>query len=121
MLGLYALGSCIYFYQFPEKYYPGRFDLIFSSHQVLPLFSYPALLFLCGGLAASMDLDGSSVTWQRMHLVSHDFSIHLASHDSIQDGCPCKFTRPLTLHHAVLTVSTHRTPPPPPFPFSCGT
>jgi hypothetical protein len=34
MLGLYALGSVIYFYQFPEKYWPGKFDLIFSSHQV---------------------------------------------------------------------------------------
>ena len=34
MLGLYALGTVIYFYQFPEKYWPGTFDFIFSSHQV---------------------------------------------------------------------------------------
>lgn len=49
MLGLYALGSCIYFYQFPEKYWPGRFDLIFSSHQLwhIIVFSAAFLHYFC--------------------------------------------------------------------------
>mmetsp|Transcript_2159 Transcript_2159/g.5657 ORF Transcript_2159/g.5657 Transcript_2159/m.5657 type:complete len:154 (+) Transcript_2159:415-876(+) len=34
MLGLYGLGVVLYTSRFPERFYPGRFDLWFSSHQV---------------------------------------------------------------------------------------
>jgi len=49
MLGLYALGTVIYFYQFPEKYWPGTFDFIFSSHQLWHIIVFLAafLHFFC--------------------------------------------------------------------------
>ena len=42
MLALYSLGSVIYFYQFPERIWPGRFDLVFSSHQLWHLIVFAA-------------------------------------------------------------------------------
>jgi channel protein (hemolysin III family) len=70
MLGLYALGTIIYFYKFPEKYWPGSFDFIFSSHQLWHVIVFLAafLHFFCSighfqwrALnSCSMDLQGSS-------------------------------------------------------------
>ena len=49
MLGLYALGTVIYTLQFPERYFPHRFDLYLSSHQLwhLIVFSAAFLHFFC--------------------------------------------------------------------------
>ena len=49
MLGLYALGTVIYTFQFPERYFPHRFDLYLSSHQLwhLIVFSAAFLHFFC--------------------------------------------------------------------------
>lgn len=32
-----AMGSVVYIIQFPEKYFPGKFDIIGSSHQIMHL------------------------------------------------------------------------------------
>jgi adiponectin receptor len=49
MLGLYALGTVIYTLQFPERYFPHRFDIYLSSHQLwhLLVFSAAFLHFFC--------------------------------------------------------------------------
>ncbi|EKX31893.1 hypothetical protein GUITHDRAFT_121917 [Guillardia theta CCMP2712] len=39
MIGIYALGSVIYYYRFPERYWPGKFDIVFSSHQLWHIVS----------------------------------------------------------------------------------
>jgi channel protein (hemolysin III family) len=44
MLGLYALGTVIYTTQFPERYFPHRFDLYLSSHQLWHLIVFAAAL-----------------------------------------------------------------------------
>ncbi len=49
MLGLYAIGTVIYTLQFPERYFPHRFDIYLSSHQLwhLIVFSAAFLHFFC--------------------------------------------------------------------------
>mmetsp|Transcript_56800 Transcript_56800/g.149624 ORF Transcript_56800/g.149624 Transcript_56800/m.149624 type:complete len:512 (+) Transcript_56800:17-1552(+) len=49
MLGMYALGTVIYFAQFPERFWPHRFDFFFSSHQLWHLIVFGAALlhFFC--------------------------------------------------------------------------
>lgn len=31
--GIYLLGTFLYAYQLPERFYPGKFDIFFNSHQ----------------------------------------------------------------------------------------
>jgi len=49
MLALYGLGTVIYTYQFPERYWPDKFDLLFSSHQLwhIIVFSAAFLHYFC--------------------------------------------------------------------------
>jgi len=49
MLSIYGLGTCIYTFQFPEKYFPGRFDYFLSSHQLwhILVFSAAFLHYFC--------------------------------------------------------------------------
>lgn len=49
MLGIYAFGTAIYTFQFPEKYFPGTFDFFFSSHQLwhILVFSAAFLHYFC--------------------------------------------------------------------------
>jgi adiponectin receptor len=42
MLGIYAFGTAIYTFQFPEKYFPGTFDYFFSSHQLWHILVFAA-------------------------------------------------------------------------------
>jgi len=49
MLSIYGVGTCIYTFQFPEKYFPGRFDYFLSSHQLwhILVFSAAFLHYFC--------------------------------------------------------------------------
>jgi adiponectin receptor len=41
---LYTMGAIIYATRFPERFYPGRFDVLFSSHQLWHIFVVAAAL-----------------------------------------------------------------------------
>jgi len=37
-LALYSIGAVVYITRFPESFFPGKFDLLFASHQLWHLF-----------------------------------------------------------------------------------
>ncbi|KAJ3125686.1 hypothetical protein HK098_008278 [Nowakowskiella sp. JEL0407] len=41
---LYVCGTLIYAFRIPEKWYPGKFDLVFHSHQIFHVFVVAAAL-----------------------------------------------------------------------------
>ena len=70
---LYVLGAYIYISRFPEKLYPGRFDLLFASHQIWHALVFAAAYVHYFGavelylwrveleLQSSLTINGSSV------------------------------------------------------------
>ncbi len=41
----YILGCLIYISRTPERWYPGRFDLVGSSHQIWHVFVFGGIIF----------------------------------------------------------------------------
>jgi adiponectin receptor len=52
---LYVVGAGIYATRIPERFYPGRFDLIGSSHQIFHCFVVAAALAHLKGLVEAFD------------------------------------------------------------------
>ncbi|KAI5308435.1 hypothetical protein KEM55_005713 [Ascosphaera atra] len=52
---LYILGAYIYAIRVPEKWYPGRFDLFGSSHQIFHVLVVAAALSHLTGLLTAFD------------------------------------------------------------------
>jgi len=60
MLACYGTGIIFYISRFPERYYPGRFDLYFSSHQLWHAFVFAAPLIHFFGVAGHFH-------WRSLH------------------------------------------------------
>ncbi|WFD43200.1 inc metabolism membrane protein [Malassezia psittaci] len=72
-LASYIAGVAVYALRFPEKYWPGKFDLLGQSHQmwhvaiVLAIaFHYRAILLFHQNRFAYSQLDGTCPTWSGM-------------------------------------------------------
>jgi adiponectin receptor len=46
----YVVGAVLYLTRFPEKYFPGKFDFVFSSHQLWHLLVFAAAVIHYHGL-----------------------------------------------------------------------
>jgi adiponectin receptor len=52
---MYIAGMAIYVFRVPERWYPGRFDLVGASHQVMHFFALAAAVAQLKGLMAAFD------------------------------------------------------------------
>ncbi|KAF8245304.1 HlyIII-domain-containing protein [Wilcoxina mikolae CBS 423.85] len=53
--GLYVVGAAVYAARIPERFWPGRFDLVGSSHQIFHCFVVAAVLAQSKGLGMAFD------------------------------------------------------------------
>ena len=47
----YISGTCIYMAQVPERWFPGKFDIWFQSHQIMHVFVFIAVLLCYHGIS----------------------------------------------------------------------
>lgn len=58
---LYIIGASIYATRIPEKWYPGRFDVVGSSHQIFHVFVVAAAASHLVGLLKAFDYRHSTL------------------------------------------------------------